>query len=438
MRTTISVLTEQELDRVHESSLQVLANVGVRVESTQARELLAKAGCEVDDTSGLVKFPREFVENCLKLAPKQFTLGARRPGWDLPLNQGMPTKLVGDGEASGMMDYPHRTVRQATFKDWLAATRLLDSIDEIGVYWALVEGYLDEGSLASHVHYWKHLFMNFSKHIQDPISKKSHAPWFLEVLQVVFGDKEKIIKEHPVSYLVCPQSPLILDEQYTEALLALSGWKVPTAIMPMPLMGSTSPGTMISMLITGNCEVLAMVCLLQAADPGWPVIYAPALAASNPRTGLYSAGGIENAVLGLASIEIARYYQIPVEASGGGTDHFFPGNQAGYERAMTAMLPAVAQPDLLVGPGLLGGSTVMSLEQVIIDVEVFRMSQHAARGIDTSEKRWLMDDIQQVGPGGHFLSSRSTAKAIRDGEWFHPKLGMHSTMEGWQNSGSRI
>jgi trimethylamine--corrinoid protein Co-methyltransferase len=438
MRTKLSVLSNQELDRIHESSLTVLADVGVRVESAQARQLLEQAGAAVDHTSGLVKFPRDFVEKCLKLVPKQFTLGARRPGWDLPLNQGQPTLLIGDGEATGIMDYPHRKIRKPAFKDWRNATRLMDSIDEIGVYWALVEGYLDDGSLASHIKYWKTLFNNFSKHVQDPISKASHAPWFFEVLQVVFGDKEKIIAEHPVSFLVCPQSPLILDEQYTEALLALTGWKVPTAVMPMPLMGSTSPGTMVSLLITGNCEVLAMLCLLQAADPGWPVIYAPALAASNPRNGLYRAGGIENGVLSVASIEVARYYNLPVEASGGGSDHFFPGNQAGYERGITAMLTRIANPDLMVGPGILGGSTVMSLEQLLIDVEIFRMSQHAARGVDTSEQRWLMEDIAQVGPGGHFLSSRSTAKAIRDGEWFHPKLGMHTTLESWQENGSPL
>jgi trimethylamine--corrinoid protein Co-methyltransferase len=353
------------------------------------------------------------------------------------LNQNTDTLLVADGEAASVMDYPERKRRPSTYKDWLTATRLLDTIDEVGVYWAMVEGHQADESIAGRVRYWQDLFSNFSKHIQDPISEKSQAPWFLEVLQIIFGDQETIRKEHPVSFLVCPQSPLILDEQYTEACLALAGWDIPVAIMPMPLMGSTSPGTLVSMLITGNCEVLAMICLLQAKAPGWPVIYAPVFAASNPRTGLYSAGAIENAISSVAAVELARYYKLPAEGTGGGTDHYFPGIQAGFERAMTAMLPAMARPDLLVGPGLLGGSTVLSLEQLVIDVEIFRMSRYAARGIDTVEERWLLDDISRVGAGGHFLGSRSTAEAIRDGEWFHPKIGLHDTLETWKQKGRR-
>jgi trimethylamine--corrinoid protein Co-methyltransferase len=178
-----------------------------------------------------------------------------------------------------------------------------------------------------------------------------------------------------------------------------------------------------------------MICLLQAVDPGWPVIYAPVFAAMDPRTGLYSAGAVENSVLSVAAIEMARYYNLPVEGTGGGTDHYFPGIQAGYERAITSILPLMAQPDLMVGPGLLGGSTVLSLEQLLIDVEIFRMGQHAVKGIRTDKDRWLMNDLYESGPGGHFLGMRSTADAIRNGEWFHPHLGLHGTLNSWKNDG---
>ena len=177
----------------------------------------------------------------------------------------------------------------------------------------------------------------------------------------VFGDKETIRRTHPFSFLICPQSPLIIEEQHTDAYLALTGWEIPVAVMPMPLMGGTGPGNMISMTILCNCEVLAMLCLIQSADPGTPFIYAPVLAVMNPRTGLYSAGAIENALLSSAGIEMARYYGLPVEGTGGGTDTYAPGIQASYERAMNSLIPMLSWPDLIVGSGLLGGSMVMSL-----------------------------------------------------------------------------
>ncbi len=435
MKTQLRVLSDPERQRVHESSLEILSEVGIRVDSALARQYLKKAGAEVNENTRIVHYPRTFIEDSLKLAPKTFTLGARRPGWDLPLNQGCECLLVADGEASSVLEYGSHERRPSTYEDWLQVTRLLDTLDEIGVYWSMVEGAQGDGSFSDLVKYWRAMFSNFSKHIQDPISGKEQAPWYLEMLQILFGDQQTIRKTHPVSLLVCPQSPLILDTQYTEACLAVAGWNIPVAIMPMPLMGGTAPGDLISIAITGNCEVLSMLCLLQAAEPGWPVIYAPALAAMNPRTGLYSAGSIANGLLSAVAVELGKFYNLPVEASGGGTDHFLPCIQAGYERAMTAMLPVMAQPDLLVGPGLLGGSMVLSLEQLLIDVEIFRMSRYAARGIETGAEHWLMDDIHHAGPGGHFLGMRSTADAIRGGEWFHPKLGHHGTIESWFTKG---
>jgi len=83
----------------------------------------------------------------------------------------------------------------------------------------------------------------------------------------------------------------------------------------------------------------------------------------------------------------------------------------------------------------LGGSMVLSLEQLIIDVEVFRMSKHVARGIDTSEEAWLDDVIAKIGPGGHFLEEDSTLKAMRSGEYYHPQIGHHGPFDSWLSGG---
>ena len=203
----------------------------------------------------------------------------------------------------------------------------------------------------------------------------------------------------------------------------------------MPLMGATAPGSLVSTVVLGNCEVLAALCLVQAAAPGTPFIYAPALATMDPRSGRYSGGAIENGLLGVAATEMARFYGLPVEASGMGTDHYVPGIQAAYERALNGLLPALAWPDVLVGPGLLGGSMNLSLEQLLIDVEMFRMFRRARLGIAGDEDRWLDEVIRRVGPGGNFLGERSTADGIRSGEWYISELGLHSTFESWEAAG---
>jgi len=436
VETYLRVLSDEDRDQVHESTLKILAKTGVKVETEKGRQYLRKAGAEVNEDTKNVRFPRDLVEEALELAPKEFSLGARRPGWDLPMNNGDCT-LMGDGEGITVIDRKTGEHRPSTHQDWVDATRLTDALDEIGVYWAMAERGEGLESIPDSVNYWTQIFKNFSKHVQDSSPRAEHSPWLLEVLQVVFGDKKTIRQKHPFSFLICPQSPLTIDEQYTDAYLALSGWNIPVAVMPMPLMGGTGPGNMISMTIQGNCEVIATLCLVQAAEPGTPFIYAPALAVMNPRTGMYSAGAIEGALLSSAAIEMARFYGLPVEGTGGGTDTFAPGIQASYERAMNLLIPMLSWPDLMIGCGLLGGSMILSLEQLVIDVEVFRMSKQAHRGIQTQTDAWLEDVIQRVGPGGNYLGEKSTVANVRSGEWLIPDIGVHESQKAWENAGKK-
>ena len=178
-----------------------------------------------------------------------------------------------------------------------------------------------------------------------------------------------------------------------------------------------------------------MLCLVQAAAPGTPVIYAPCLATMDPRSGRYSGGAVENGLLSAVAIEMARYYGLPVEASGIGTDRHTPSIQAGYERALNGLLPVLSWPDILVGPGLLGGSMNLCFEQLLIDVEIFRMSKRAHEGILVNEDTWLDDVMSEVGPGGHFLAEPSTVEGIHGGRWYISDLGVRDTFEGWEAAG---
>jgi trimethylamine--corrinoid protein Co-methyltransferase len=434
VKTRLQVLEEDERAQVHERTLAILSNTGVRIDTAQGRRILEEAGAEVDEGTHIVRLPRSLVEASLRQAPRRFALGARRPGWDLRMNTGECTLLI-DGEAMFALDRHTGERRPGTLQDWREATRLIDALDEFGVYWSMVEP-CDRGEgTADYVAHTAEIFRNFSKHVQNGTSTAAASRWLLEVLQVVFGDKETIRRCHPYSFLLCPQSPLVIEGPHTDAYLTLLGWDIPVAIMPMPLMGGTAPGSLISTVLLGNCDVLAMLCLIQAAAPGTPVIYAPALAVMDPRSGRYGGGAVEHGLLGAACIEMAHFYGLPAEASGFGSDHHRPGIQAGYERALNSLLPVLAWPDILVGPGLLGGSMVLSLEQLLIDVELFRMGRRVRDGIASDACRWLEEVIDAAGPGGSFVAERSTVDGIRGGEWYLSEMGVHSSYEAWETAG---
>ncbi|MCC7511094.1 MAG: trimethylamine methyltransferase family protein, partial [Anaerolineae bacterium] len=146
METDLRVLSENEVAQVHERTLHVLETIGVRVDTERGRRALKDAGARVDESSRVVRFPRDFVEECLRLAPKKFSLGGRRPGWEFPLNADKCT-LLADGAAIFVLDSLTGERRDATRQDWLDSTRLIDALDEVGVYWSMVEPTFAEATL---------------------------------------------------------------------------------------------------------------------------------------------------------------------------------------------------------------------------------------------------------------------------------------------------
>ena len=191
MTMQLQVLSADERAQVHERTLHVLATIGMRVDTPLGRQILRDAGARVDEDSKRVRFPPALVEELLRLAAKHFSIGGRRPGWSVPMNAGESTLLV-SGEATNVLDRHSGALRPSTFTDWLEATRLIDALDEVGVYWAMVEGGQTGTTQADWVTYNANLMRNFSKHIQDSFFDVAGVPWLLEALQIVYGGREKM------------------------------------------------------------------------------------------------------------------------------------------------------------------------------------------------------------------------------------------------------
>ena len=435
MEMRLQVLSQDERAQVHERTLGVLARTGMRVDTAAGRRILAEAGAEVDESTRRVRFPAELVERCVAAAAHRCTLGGRRPGWQFGLNEGGFT-LLADGGATAVLDAKTGRRRPATHQDWLDATRIHDALDDVGLYWCATDYAPDREGPAGFVRYYRDVFATFSKHVQDSFGVPALAPWLKEILDIVFGGREAVRERHPMSFLITPTSPLTIEQNYTEAWLAMRDYGLPVAIMPMPLQGATAPGSRLATLLTANCETIGTLCLVQAAAPGTPVLYAPVIATMDPRSGLYAAGAVEHAVLAVAGTEMARYYGLPAESSGFCTQHYEPDLQTAWEKAHSGMLVALSDPDILVGPGLLGGALVLSLEQIIFDVEVSRIARRGHEGIPVDDGSWLDDVLGRVGPCGSFLAERSTREKAHSGEWRLSDFGVHGSWDAWQAAGA--
>ena len=261
----------------------------------------------MDEAERRVRVLRDLVEAALAAAPKRFALGGRRSGFRVEMNAGEST-LMPDGEATTYYDPVENLRRAPTRDDWVNATKLVDTMDEVGPYWRMVtSGVEGEGGPGPAVAHWRNAFGLFTKHVQDEIATETDAAWLLELLATIFGTKEAVRRDHPYSVLFCPVSPLAMEAEHTDAWLATAGWDIPIAIMPMPMMGTSAPTGLRSTIVSGNAEVLGAIVLAQAASQGTPVIYAPALATMEPRTGRWGGGGPEHSLLGAATTEMARF-----------------------------------------------------------------------------------------------------------------------------------
>ena len=167
-----------------------------------------------------------------------------------------------------------------------------------------------------------------------------------------------------------------------------------------------------------------------------PVIYAPVIASMDPRNGMYAAGAVEHAILCAAGTEMARYYGLPAESSGLCTQTYEPDLQTAWEKANGALLVTLSDPDVLVGPGLLGGATILCLEQIVMDVEMIRLARQARTGIPVRDDLWLDEVLDRVGPCGSFLGERSTRQNARNGEWRLSDLGVQGSRDAWRAAGS--
>ena len=73
------VVSDDELEAVHESSLAILRDIGIDVLMPDARARLEAAGCTVSISDDRVRFDPEMVMDFVASAPAEFTLHARNP-----------------------------------------------------------------------------------------------------------------------------------------------------------------------------------------------------------------------------------------------------------------------------------------------------------------------------------------------------------------------
>lgn len=427
------VLSGEEIKKIHDDSIRILEEVGVKVPSEKALSLLEEGGAVIDWENQVARISRQMVDRALETAPKAFTLGARNEAFNLPLPSA-ETVLNMDGCGSNTIDFQTGKRRPAVLQDLADVGRIFDAIPSAAVLWSCVMP-SDVPSGGAGVISSATSMLHCGKHLQDEVQNIRELPYIIELCKAFLGSEEEVIKRKVYSATYCTVAPLCHDPEMLEGTMALTKYKAPVLMYPMPACGSTGPASLYSNVALGNAESLSSLVIYQLTTPGTPLIYGSALGRINLRSGIFMEGAVETELMMAAMVQMGKHYGLPTIAAGCLSDANEPGIQAAMEKTLTTLPLILNHADVVQGIGLLESSMTLSLEQMLIDEEIFSQCRRMGKGIDVSQVKDYFEDIKAVAQGGHYLKQKSTRKAFRTDEFYNSKLTIHDTYDTWAANG---
>ena len=424
MRAVLNFLSQDEIERIHEASLRILKETGVKVLSEKVRRLLAENGAEVD--GDIVKIPGSLVEEAIKKAPKEMTLCAREPKCDLKIPAGDFPFAATSGFSPFVDDFETGERRYSTssdLKDFAIASDYLDTVD---FFWPIViPG--DIPPPLQELHALAIAFENNRKHIQCSCVTEKTARWQIRLASAIAGGEEELKKRPIFSTINCTVAPLTFEKGSSEAMVTLAKAGIPTAPMTMVLAATTGPATMAGTMALANAEELACLVITECANSGAPMIYCSEIAPANMKTGEINYGAPEYPLLCAGGTQMARFYKIPnfvadISSAKGLSDSVPPERKqddaTSVERGVVRRaMSYMTRTDLSASLG--GGDQALSasLDQLVLDAEVYEHARAYLRRFELNDDTLALDVIHKVGPGGHFLGEKHTLEHFKKEIW---------------------
>jgi len=428
----VELLTDAQVQRIHEASLEVLETVGILAHSAKAREVFRAHGCHVDDTS-LVKFPAAVVERYRKLAPPSFTFHGRDPQYDRTIPDDGPVFITGSS-APNVVDPLTGEERRATSTDIANIAYLVNELPGYDVFSiSTLAADAPEGQFSLSRFY--PALKNCLKPVRSNTPNVDDLHDVLELGELIVGGKEAYRERPIINHHYCPMvSPLTMDVESTEAVMWLTERGLPVYTSVVPNAGLTAPLTLVGCLVVSNAEFLAITVFQQMVREATPIIYAGLPTVADMRTGAYTPGAIETGMLLAAQAQLARFYNVPAGGYIGLTNAHSNDAQSGYETGMSTVLGLAAGATLLNMGGLLSSLMAFDFAKAVIDNEIALMNKRIWRGLEFSEENLALDEIAAVGPGGSYMGTRRTKAGMKT-TGFLPRLADREMRGQWEQVG---
>lgn len=429
-------LTRIQEQQVHSTILDVLEKIGMADPIPPVQERALQRGCHINQ-QGRLCFPRALVEEVIDKTPKDIQFLGRSPEYDLEIG-GQRVHTYGGGEAVNMLDVGSDTYRPSTLVDLYDAARLVDRLDNIHAFSRLVvpTEIADQRACDISVAYTN--VAGTAKHSALTFNDAANVQPTLDMLHMIAGGEKKW-RERPFAHGggCCVLSPLRFGADNSEVCVESIKFGAPVWVVMAPQAGATAPAALAGAVVQCVAEALASLMMIDFMEPGFPVIVGAWPFVSDLRTGAFTGGSGEEAVVTAAAAQMLNFYGVPSSVGAGMTDAKAPDYQAGYEKALAIALAAqTGCNNVSESSGMLGSLMALSLESMVIDNDLLGAVLRTVRGIEVNEETLSFDVISEVVHGeGHYLRTDQTLGLMRS-EYEYPSLADRSTPGEWEAGGS--
>ena len=427
------IISADELEAIHDTSMQLLEEIGINFLLAEARDILRKAGADVESSGTRVRFDRAFVEEFVAKAPPEITLHARNPSRHrvfggnyinfLPVAGNPNVSDIEGGRRTGnLKDYRDLLRLAQVLNVAHANTPMLEPIDI-----APNIRYLD--IVAEQLLLTDKIAFGYSlgrRKILDAI----------EMARIARGiDESTLLREPSIYTVVNSNSPLQLDVPMLLGIIEMARRNQPVVLTPFTLAGAMAPVTIPGALVQQNAEALAGIAFAEVVNPGTPMIYGGFTSNVDMKSGSPAFGTPEYAKAALIGAQLARRYRLPYRSSNVNAANW-PDAQATWESMMSLWATVMGHTNMVLHAlGWMEGGLRGSFEKIVLDAEMVQMMISFLEPETIDDDTLALDAVREVGPGGHYFGAKHTLERYETA-FYSPIISDWRNWEAWQEDGA--
>jgi trimethylamine---corrinoid protein Co-methyltransferase len=431
----MEVLSADQLEAIHLTSLRILEELGIELMSPRVCDTLRAAGAQVDDATGTVRLDRALVAASLATAPSSFVL--------TPRNDARRITLGGNHVNFGLVAGPpnvhdcERGRRAGNYKDYCDFTRLAHYFNIIHLLGNQVCAPVELPANSRHLDTYRANITYSDLVFHCSAIGAGRALDAIRMMAISRGiSLEQIAKSPGVITIISVNSPRRFDEAMAEGLMMMATHGQPVVITPFTLMGAMAPVTLAAALAQQNAEALFGIVLAQQVRPGTPVMYGAFTSNVDMRSGAPAFGTPENAKANVASGQLARRYQLPYRTSNASASNAADA-QGAYETQMSLWGAILGHGNLIYhAAGWQEGGLTASYEKLVLDVEMLQLMAEFLKPIIVNEAELGFEAIGRVPTGGHFFGEPHTMERYEHA-FYQPLVSNWQNFENWELAGGK-